>query len=97
MQRKTKQILALIAIIVLFMQTLFGSLPAMAIENLPPLQTTMKMTSPDSATITQQATTADSVIIYVNATNGTGGDGENWGEWVCQVNHVQSVSNCEIM
>ena len=62
------------------MQTLFGSLPAMAIENLPPLQTTMTMTSPDSATITQQATTADSVIIYVNATNGTGGDGENWGE-----------------
>lgn len=63
------------------MQTLFGSLPAMAIENLPPLQTTtMTMTSPDSATITQQATTADSVIIYVNATNGSGGDGENWGK-----------------
>ncbi|WP_341301325.1 InlB B-repeat-containing protein [Lysinibacillus sp. FSL H8-0500] len=41
MQRKTKQALALIAIVALFMQTLFGSLPAMATGNLSPLHITM--------------------------------------------------------
>ncbi|WP_083448652.1 InlB B-repeat-containing protein [Lysinibacillus macroides] len=41
MQRKTKQALAFIAIVALFMQTLFGSLPAMATGNLSPLHITM--------------------------------------------------------
>lgn len=68
MQQNTKKPLAFLAIMILFMQTLFGSLPAMAIDGnnqISPDITPMATTSADSATITQQATTADSAVIYV--------------------------------
>ncbi|WP_081797020.1 InlB B-repeat-containing protein [Bacillus ndiopicus] len=79
MQRKAKRKLAWIAIMVLFMQTLFGNLPAMAIDRdntISPVVAQMSTTSADSATITQQATTADSAVIYVK--QGASGNGTSW-------------------
>ncbi|WP_342472656.1 InlB B-repeat-containing protein [Metasolibacillus sp. FSL H7-0170] len=90
MQRKTKLTLVLIAIVVLFMQTLFGSLPTMAIENLSsqpyyagktaksPIVEQLVTASPDSATIQMIQTTADSTVIYVDAAKENGGDGIDW-------------------
>ncbi|QPR69777.1 InlB B-repeat-containing protein [Lysinibacillus macroides] len=79
MQRKTKPTPVLLAIVVLFMQTLFGSLPAMAIDEnnaISSIVTQMPTTSADSAAITQQTTTADSAVIYVK--QGTSGNGTSW-------------------
>ena len=67
MQRKTKQAMAFIAIVSLFMQTLFGSLPVMAMENTSTLHIIM---TTNGQPYNEGDTAASPVEVQVTTTSG---------------------------
>ncbi|WP_341301326.1 hypothetical protein MHB44_01740 [Lysinibacillus sp. FSL H8-0500] len=67
MQRKSKKTLAFVAIVALFMQTLFGSLPAMAMENTSTLHITM---TTNGQAYKEGDTATSAVEVQVTTTSG---------------------------
>ncbi|KOY84200.1 hypothetical protein I6G82_17125 [Lysinibacillus macroides] len=67
MQQKTKKTLVFVAIVALFMQTLFGSLPAMAMENTSTLHITM---TTNGQAYKEGDTATSAVEVQVTTTSG---------------------------